>query len=324
MIVWYPHATKEALEDAGTYLGGPYRGVLHTTEGNSYAGALAAYRKNRSAPHFTVEGARVWQHVPLDRAARSMQNLEGGVETNRWSAIQIEVVAYAANPMWLPETIEATRNLMAWCECEANIRATAPRFLSNKDGFIARLDAPQRMAPNAWKSWDGWCGHQHVPENTHWDPGAAPISALLVRAAPTPEAPKPQGAPMANSPFACLLVHPNAGYLEIGEDGGVFAWGEPPAPFFGSLGGVKLNAPITGAAWTPDFGGYWMCGADGGVFAFGNARGDLGSLGGKALNQPIVDMASSLSGNGYALVGRDGGLFAFGDFPFKGNALWSG
>lgn len=269
---WYPVATREELENAGPYVGGPFRGVLHTTEGTSYAGALASYKRNRSAPHFTVAGGRVWQHIPLIQAARAMQNLSGGVETNRWSAIQIEVVAYAANPVWLPETIEATRLLMAWCEKQVNIRPSAPRFLSNKDGFIARLDAPQRMGKNAWKSWDGWCGHQHVPENTHWDPGACPITALLVREPLTTENPKPQGAPMAAAPFVAMLVHPNGGYLEIGADGGVFAWGDPPAPFFGSLGGVALNQPIVGAEWTPDFGGYYLIGKDGGIFAFGNAK----------------------------------------------------
>lgn len=129
---------------------------------------------------------------------------------------------------------------------------------------------------------------------------------------------------MANAPFAALLIHPNGGYLEFGEDGGAFAWGEPPAPFFGSLGGVALSAPISGAVWTPDFEGYWMCGRDGGVFAFGNARRDLGSLGGVQLNQPIVGMAASASGNGYGLIGRDGGIFAFGDFKHRGNALWLG
>jgi hypothetical protein len=268
MIDWYPTATKEALEDAGTFLGGPFRGVLHTTEGDSYGGALGAYRANRSAPHFTVAGSRVWQHVPINRAARSLQNAPGGVETNRWSAIQIEIVAHAANPVWLPETIEATRSLMAWLEQQTGIRPSSPRFIAYPAS--GGLRAAQRMGNQAWLRWDGWCGHQHVPENDHGDPGAAPITALLVRGALTVEAPKPIGAPMATAPFACILVHKDGGYLEIGEDGGVFAWGG--APFFGSLGGVALNGPIIDAAWTPDYGGYYLIGRDGGIFAFGNAH----------------------------------------------------
>lgn len=272
MIPWYPGAVKADLGDAGPYLGGPYRGVIHTTEGSSYAGALASYKTNGSNPHFTIKGRECWQHCPINRASRAMRNLPGGVETNRWSAVQIEVVGYAANPDWSPETIETTRRLMTWIEKQTGIRPAAPRFLSNRDGFIARLDAPQRMGNQAWLRWDGWCGHQHVPENTHWDPGTIPITALLIREPLTQENPKPQGAPMANAPFACILVHPNGGYLEVGEDGGVFAWGEPPAPFFGSLGGVSLNQPIVDAAWTPDYGGYFLIARDGGIFAFGNAK----------------------------------------------------
>lgn len=74
---------------------------------------------------------------------------------------------------------------------------------------------------------------------------------------------------MAAAPFACVLAHPNGGYLQIGEDGGVFAWGG--APFYGSLGGVTLNQPIVDAAWTPTYQGYYLLGRDGGVFSFGDA-----------------------------------------------------
>lgn len=270
MIPYYPGAIKDELGDAGNYLGGPYRGVLHTTEGASYAGARGSYVQHRSNPHFTVNGSMVWQHCAINRAARSMQNKEGGVETNRQSCIQIEVVGFAANPVWTPDTIESTRRVMEWCEKQTGIRPTAPRFLAYPASYGYK--APQRMGNQAWLRWDGWCGHEHVPENDHGDPGACPITALLVRGPLTMDQPKPQGAPMAAAPFSCVLTHPNGGYLEIGEDGGVFAWGDPAAPFFGSLGGIKLNQPIVDAAWTPDYGGYYLLAKDGGIFAFGNAK----------------------------------------------------
>ena len=62
--------------------------------------------------------------------------------------------------------------------------------------------------------------------------------------------------------------HSDGGWM-ISAGGGVFT--KPPAPFHGSLGGVRLNAPITGGASTPTGDGYWLFGADGGVFAFGDA-----------------------------------------------------
>lgn len=128
------------------------------------------------------------------------------------------------------------------------------------------------------------------------------------------------GPPVANSPFRTLLVHANGGYLQIGEDGGVFAW---DAPFYGSLGGYQLNAPIVDADWTPSGQGYWMAAADGGVFSFGDAVFH-GGMGGQPLNQPIVSITANAFG-GYLLGARDGGVFPFGPgATHRGNALYGG
>ena len=35
------------------------------------------------------------------------------------------------------------------------------------------------MTNDEWNDFDGWCGHQHVPENEHWDPGKLDIGRLL-------------------------------------------------------------------------------------------------------------------------------------------------
>lgn len=124
---------------------------------------------------------------------------------------------------------------------------------------------------------------------------------------------------MANAPFVTLLVHGD-GYLQVGADGGVFAW---EAPFFGSLGGMQLNAPIVDAAWTPTHLGYWMVAADGGVFGFGDAVFH-GSMGGVALNKPVVSITATEEG-GYILGAEDGGVFPFGPgAAHKGNALFAG
>jgi hypothetical protein len=108
----------------------------------------------------------------------------------------------------------------------------------------------------------------------------------------------------------------DAGTWLAAGDGGVFSFGG--APFYGSMGGKRLNRPIVTMAATPSGRGYWLVASDGGVFAFGDA-GFFGSTGAIALVKPIVAMAPTPSGQGYWLVASDGGVFAFGDAGYFGS-----
>ena len=113
-----------------------------------------------------------------------------------------------------------------------------------------------------------------------------------------------------------IVPHTSPGQWIVAADGGVFAYAG--APYYGSMGGQHLNAPVVGIAATPSGHGYWLTAADGGVFAYGDAA-FLGSLAGKRLNAPIVGMASTADGRGYWLVGSDGGVYPFGDAAFYGS-----
>jgi len=128
------------------------------------------------------------------------------------------------------------------------------------------------------------------------------------------------GMPFTNVSVVGAANAGSGGYWVATADGGVFAYG---APFFGSMGGTPLNAPVVGIAATPDHGGYWLAAADGGVYAFGDA-GFYGSVPGvlppgASLNQPVVGIAGSQDGKGYWLVAADGGVFTFGDAHFWGS-----
>ncbi|MGB7051003.1 MAG: hypothetical protein WBG41_05490, partial [Acidimicrobiales bacterium] len=92
---------------------------------------------------------------------------------------------------------------------------------------------------------------------------------------------------MADLEMGLLNWSPNlTGYQLVASDGGLFAFN---APFYGSMGGQHLNAPIVGMAVVPDSGGYYEVASDGGIFAF-NAPFQ-GSTGGLVLNKPVVGMA---------------------------------
>lgn len=166
----------------------PWRGVIHTTEGASIAGAVAAYRKNGTPPHFTVDPVRLEraQHIPLDRAAYALKNMPGGVETNRVPCIQIEIVGYAGQThLWPAERLDWLGDQVLKPIMErVPIGVAHPKFVGEEDGTIARDDAPQRLSYAAWEKLNGWCGHQHVPENHHWDPGRIDLTRVL-RAAVT-------------------------------------------------------------------------------------------------------------------------------------------
>ena len=76
---------------------------------------------------------------------------------------------------------------------------------------------------------------------------------------------------------------PGSGYWQVASDGGVFSYGS--AKFYGSTGGMTLNAPVVGMTATQDQGGYWLVASDGGIFSYGDATFH-GSTGGMTLNKP--------------------------------------
>ena len=104
-----------------------------------------------------------------------------------------------------------------------------------------------------------------------------------------------------------------AGYLLVGSDGGVFAFGQ--AHFYGSLPGigVKVNdirGILPAAAGT----GYILVGADGGAFSFGHGVPYHGSLPGEGIKVgDIVGIALTPNDGGYWMAGADGRVYGFGD-----------
>jgi hypothetical protein len=75
------------------------------------------------------------------------------------------------------------------------------------------------------------------------------------------------------------------GYWLVAADGGVFAF---QAGFRGSMGGQRLNAPVTGMVPYGD--GYLMVGSDGGAFNF-SSQPFSGSLGAAPPNRPVAAVA---------------------------------
>jgi len=179
---WMPNAQPWPIpgHEGIDYVPGdaPWRLVLHTNEVIASTEALVnGYAQRGWYPHVTADPRTrtIAQHVSFARAVTTTKNAPGGVETNRLHALQVELVGFAADAAYWPDE---------WCEwlgahviapilmCRPIRLVGPPRpWVDARDGFIARPDAPQRMTAVEWAYFDGICGHQHVPENDHWDPG---------------------------------------------------------------------------------------------------------------------------------------------------------
>ncbi|MFI9154478.1 hypothetical protein [Streptomyces sp. NPDC053367] len=173
--------------------------VLHTTEGTS----LPSYGGGGSAPNLTARpdfAAKrlVWfQHFDIDVSSRALRNLSGGVETNTLNVCQVELVgtcdptthqrwqaAGVAHIYWPEAPDWALRDVAAflrWMNAEHGVPLVGPsRWPAYPSSYGSA--GGQRMSGAQWTGFSGVCGHMHVPENDHGDPGAIDFPKLIALA----------------------------------------------------------------------------------------------------------------------------------------------
>src|SRR4051812_20031071 len=172
--MWIPGNT------GGNYVGGPWRIVWHTTEGHSASGAISRFAEKNSWPHFTVDDDKVYQHVDTAFPSRALRDPPGPPFTNRWHAVQIEMVARAALPKPAALLMRAAR-LARWIEAQHGIVQVWPLGLPPV-AVHGRNPGHHHRNVDTWVNQGGHYGHCHVPQNTHWDPGELDISILMADA----------------------------------------------------------------------------------------------------------------------------------------------
>jgi hypothetical protein len=177
-----PFAQWKAITGpCGSFTQGPFRIIHHTTEGSKASGAFAAFAANKSDPHFTVDATTIYQHIDTSVGARALKNPPGGVETNRHSALQIELVAFAG----ARKHAAAMKNLgrlCRWLEQQHGVPRTWPNGAPKPHANGKDPGGHNRNASN-WKTQAGHYGHCHVPENVHWDPAFDSIECAFLLAA---------------------------------------------------------------------------------------------------------------------------------------------
>lgn len=189
----------------GNYVGGhPFKIVHHTTEGSSADGAFLEYQNTKNIPQFTVDDMTIYQHVDTAEAASALRHPAGTTETNRSSAVQIELVGFAGRPK-SPASLQNVARLCRWIEATHGVPSDWPNGLPNppvNGGDPGGHDQNQQN----WDQSGGHYGHCHVPNNVHWDLAysAGEVSAVMEQV-PSPN-----------------VAHPGAG-AQVMEDHGATA-----------------------------------------------------------------------------------------------------
>jgi hypothetical protein len=197
----------------------------HTTEGTS----LPSYEGGAQAPNFTMvpdfgtKKLKIYQHFDFDTSSRALVNAAGGVETNTLNVCQVEIVGTcdptthrewgSAPHLFTPELPDwAIRDLAAfakWAHDNHGVPLTSNVTFKAYPGSYGTGNGV-RMSAAKWQSFTGHCGHQHVPENLHGDPGLFPMAAIL--AAATGATPSPEDSmPTADEIAAAVVTKLAAG-----------------------------------------------------------------------------------------------------------------
>lgn len=218
-------------------------GVMHTTEGIS----VPTYSGGSVAPNFTakpdIKNKRlVWyQHFDFDRSARALVNLSGGVETNTLNVVQIELVGTCdpthrtswsgsqagVDYLFWPEApdwaLQELAKFVKWAHDNHNVKLEQwpqSKWIAYPGSY--GTSNGQRMTNSQWLDFNGWCGHQHVPENVHGDPGNLRMDKVLAYAkgetTTTPPPTDPGGTTVALSKDDIKTIAGTDGVFRAPED----------------------------------------------------------------------------------------------------------
>lgn len=153
----------------------PRMHVLHTTEGSSWPG----YVNGGNAPHFTINPAarETRQHFSLDGGSRAL--VPGPTSANQAGTVQYEIIGYAAQTQDMSDTdLAYIAHVLSVVAAHTGIKAQCSVEFKGSAGAYG-VNSSTRMTPATFLSYEGIAGHQHVPGNSHWDPGMFPVARLL-------------------------------------------------------------------------------------------------------------------------------------------------
>ncbi|MFF7979832.1 peptidoglycan-binding protein [Streptomyces sp. NPDC007901] len=170
--------------------------VLHTTEGYT----LPGYDGGATAPNLTAvpdlaaKKLKWYQHFDIETSSRALVNLKGGVETNTLNVCQVELTgtcdpkthakwqAAGHDHIYWPDApewaLQGVARFLAWMHEQHGVPLSGPTSWPAYPTSYGTAGG-QRMTGAQWSDFKGVCGHMHVPENVHGDPGAIDFARIL-------------------------------------------------------------------------------------------------------------------------------------------------
>lgn len=162
------------------------KGCLHTTETSGWPG----YDGWTIMPHATVmpapgKGVTVRQHLPFSQASFALRHTRSQ-PTNGDYVFQFELVG-TCDPNgpgyhW-PNADDAVLLDLYLKVVRPLDQSFLIPFRAVAFGPYPSLKGSHRMTDAEFDTYQGWHGHQHVPQNDHGDPGAFPWARLAAVAA---------------------------------------------------------------------------------------------------------------------------------------------
>jgi hypothetical protein len=165
------------------------KAVLHTTEGSSIDGAVSAYKAY--PPQLIVDPVRrrKVQHIPLNRAGYALWNADA--DDSR--CYQVEIVGFASQThLWSDDTLrwlgeELARPLHEYGGVPYVVAPGGFRRDGEMPYALASASSRLRLTQAALDSFSGFLGHQHIPGDSHWDPGGLNVPKILAYAQGDPD-----------------------------------------------------------------------------------------------------------------------------------------
>lgn len=176
--------------------------LLHTIEGTGTNGDYEAGTRVLDQagywPHFILAldrsgNMRIGQYLPLSITGRALVS-----PANQLGCIQVEIGALAGNPFTESGYQHHAIFTEAVGELFAAVRGYFPAVLNHVDPRVRFAgagsygkNAPQRLSQADFIAVSGLVGHQHAPNNDHWDPGQINPTKLFNGGAPVNPTPPP-------------------------------------------------------------------------------------------------------------------------------------